>query len=318
MRCEVCGWRIKCSVVRQRRRRLENFSSASLIFWHLHVLIVWKTGSLNLLEPWGPLQGMFYLLPFLQTLMKINRCECRKVNTVCVTCVFSFSADNIPSEIDKNFLWKYRFLGWRNQRIGRKSFFHAGLRNVNEATKLHGVTPETTENFSEVCLQSEWTRNQWSLIRHTADSGNVPFISEQSDVRGKDCTLQVKFVCLRTLASSEIYRGINFLWTREDHSSQDAAQACNVKIRRFSSCRGADVPWTSPVWPSRRTQCMTIWSVTWVYSTLCCCCMIMTCVEVHVQDVPQLSPSIHNGARQSGKDKWQKVLQRPQNTSLLF
>jgi len=34
-----------------------------------------------------------------------------------------------------------------NQRNGRKSFFRAGLRKVNKATKLHGVTPETTENF---------------------------------------------------------------------------------------------------------------------------------------------------------------------------
>jgi len=69
-----------------------------------------------------------------------------------------------------------------------------------------------------------------------------------SDVRGKDCTQQVKFFCLRILASSEIYCGINILWTQEDHSSQDTAQPYNVKIRRFSSCRVADVPWTSPVW----------------------------------------------------------------------
>ena len=62
-------------------------------------------------QPSGSLRAVFYLLLFLQTIMKINRCKRRKVYNVCVTCVFSFSADNIPSEIDKKFPLKIHTSG---------------------------------------------------------------------------------------------------------------------------------------------------------------------------------------------------------------
>jgi membrane protein involved in colicin uptake len=83
---------------------------------------------------------------------------------------------------------------------------------------LHGVTPETTTNFSDLpedlrqCAynQGEPVTNDLSFGTQVTLVMCRSFLNN-SDVRGKDCTLQVKFFCLRTLASSEIYRGISFL-----------------------------------------------------------------------------------------------------------
>jgi len=247
---------VSCAVSRWSDNDAEGLKISVLLVWFAGTFICRLSGDLGASASWN-CEGLYtncFTSCFLQTIMKINRCKRRKVNTVCVTCVFSFSADNIPSEIDKNFLWKYRLLGCRNQHIGRKSFFHASLRNVNEATKLHGVTPETTANFSHLpqdlrqCAydQGEPVTTDLSFGTQLTLVMCRSFLNI-SDIRGKDCTLQVKFLCLRNVASNEISRGVNFLWTHEDHSSQDAAQAYNLKIRRFSSCRVADVPWTSPV-----------------------------------------------------------------------
>jgi hypothetical protein len=184
------------------------------------------------------------------------------------------------------------------------------------------VSPETTANFSHLrkdlrqCAYDQGEPVTTDLSFGTRLTLVMCRSFLNSDVRGRDCALQVNFFCLCTLASSEMYRGINFSWTHKDHSSQDTAQAYNVKIRRFSSCRVADVPWTSPLWQAGARSA-------WPYGQSRECTPPSAAapwlwLKVHVQDVPHLWASIHNGTRQSGKDKWRKVLQPPQYTSLLF